>query len=55
LLDKPQLLTIILTRPLTVSIITPPGVAGAADVVVTTTAGSATAVGAYTYVALPGI
>jgi hypothetical protein len=39
----------------TISIITPSGTAGAADVVVTTTGGSATAVGGYTYVAGPGI
>jgi hypothetical protein len=38
-----------------VSVITPPGTAGAADVVVTTTGGSATVVGGYTYTAGPGI
>lgn len=38
-----------------VSVITPPGTAGAADVVVTTTGGSATVVGGYTYTATPGI
>lgn len=37
------------------SIVTPPGTAGAADVVVTTTGGSATAVGGFTYTAAPGI
>jgi len=37
------------------SVITPAGTAGAADVVVTTTGGSATAIGGYTYVASPGI
>lgn len=38
-----------------VSVITPPGTAGAADVVVTTTGGSVTVVGGYTYTASPGI
>ncbi|WP_326592718.1 IPT/TIG domain-containing protein [Streptomyces brevispora] len=38
-----------------VSAVTPPGAAGAVDVVVTNDAGSATAVGAYTYLAGPGI
>ncbi|MFF7158968.1 IPT/TIG domain-containing protein [Streptomyces sp. NPDC008139] len=38
-----------------VSAVTPPGAAGAVDVVLTNDAGSATAVGAYTYVAGPGI
>lgn len=38
-----------------VSAVTPPGTAGAVDVVVTNDAGSATAVGAFTYVAGPGI
>ena len=38
-----------------VSIVTPPGSAGAADVVVTTSGGTATLVGGYTYVAGPGI
>ncbi|WP_042431839.1 IPT/TIG domain-containing protein [Streptacidiphilus anmyonensis] len=37
------------------SVVTPPGTAGAADVVVTTTGGSATATGGFTYVAGPGI
>ncbi|MFI6848519.1 IPT/TIG domain-containing protein [Kitasatospora sp. NBC_00085] len=37
------------------TIVTPPGTAGAADVVVTTTGGSVTDVGAFTYVAGPGI
>ncbi|WP_327120405.1 IPT/TIG domain-containing protein [Nocardia sp. NBC_01730] len=35
--------------------VTPPGVAGAVDIVVTTSGGSATAVGAFTYIAGPGI
>ncbi|MQS15586.1 cell surface protein [Streptomyces kaniharaensis] len=39
----------------TLSVTTPPGTAGAADVVVTTDGGSATAVGGFTYVAGPGI
>lgn len=39
----------------TLSAVTPPGTAGAVDVVVTNPAGSATAVGAFTYVAGPGI
>lgn len=39
----------------TLSIITPTNTAGAVDVVVTTTAGSATAVGSFTYVSGPGI
>ncbi|MFD6281629.1 IPT/TIG domain-containing protein [Streptomyces sp. NPDC060209] len=39
----------------TVSAVTPPGTAGAVDVVVTNTAGSDTAAGAFTYVAAPGI
>ncbi|MFI8854782.1 IPT/TIG domain-containing protein [Streptomyces sp. NPDC053499] len=39
----------------TLSAVTPPGTAGAADVVVTNPAGSATATGAFTYVAGPGI
>lgn len=39
----------------TVSIITPAGSPGSADIVVTTTAGSATATDAYTYVNSPGI
>jgi hypothetical protein len=39
----------------TVAIITPSGTAGAVDVVITTTAGSATLAGGYTYVAQPGI
>lgn len=39
----------------TLSVVTPPGTAGPADVVVTNPAGSATAVGAFTYVAGPGI
>ena len=37
------------------SIVTPPGTAGAADVVVTTTGGSATLTGGFTYTAGPGI
>jgi hypothetical protein len=39
----------------TLSAVTPPGVAGTADVVVTNPAGSATALAAFTYVAGPGI
>lgn len=39
----------------TLSVITPAGTSGAADVVVSTSGGSATAVGGYTYVAGPGI
>lgn len=39
----------------TVAIITPVGTAGPADITVTTTAGSATAVGAFTYLSNPGI
>lgn len=39
----------------TLSAVTPPGTAGAVDVVVTNPAGSATAVGGFTYVAGPGI
>lgn len=39
----------------TLSAVTPPGAAGAADVTVTNPAGSDTAVGAFTYVAGPGI
>ncbi|MEU9061001.1 IPT/TIG domain-containing protein [Streptomyces sp. NPDC048430] len=39
----------------TVSAVTPPGAAGAVDVVVTNPAGSDTAAGAFTYVAAPGI
>ncbi|MFF4648064.1 IPT/TIG domain-containing protein [Streptomyces sp. NPDC001389] len=39
----------------TLSVVTPPGAAGAVDVVVTNPADSATAVGAFTYVAGPGI
>ncbi|BCK66146.1 hypothetical protein Srufu_000990 [Streptomyces libani subsp. rufus] len=38
-----------------VSVVTPPGTAGAVDVTVTTSGGSATAVGGFTYVAGPGI
>jgi len=37
------------------SVVTPPGTAGAADVVVTNEAGSATALGGFTYVDSPGI
>ncbi|MCC9311967.1 IPT/TIG domain-containing protein [Kitasatospora sp. RB6PN24] len=37
------------------AIVTPPGTAGAADIVVTTTGGSSTAVGAFTYIGTPGI
>ncbi|MER5385552.1 IPT/TIG domain-containing protein [Streptomyces sp. NPDC002688] len=39
----------------TLSVVTPPGTAGAVDVVVTNPAGSDTAAGAFTYVAGPGI
>ncbi|MFE7837760.1 IPT/TIG domain-containing protein [Streptomyces sp. NPDC057474] len=39
----------------TLSAVTPPGTAGAVDVVVTNPAGSATEVGGFTYVAGPGI
>ncbi|MFF4457813.1 IPT/TIG domain-containing protein [Streptomyces goshikiensis] len=39
----------------TLSAVTPPGTAGAVDVVVTNPAGSATATGAFTYVTGPGI
>ncbi|MDQ1019066.1 IPT/TIG domain-containing protein [Streptomyces afghaniensis] len=39
----------------TLSAVTPPGTAGSADVAVTNPAGSDTAVGAFTYVAGPGI
>ncbi|MCX4735805.1 IPT/TIG domain-containing protein [Streptomyces sp. NBC_01363] len=39
----------------TVSAVTPPGAAGAVDVVVTNLAGSDTAAGAFTYVAAPGV
>ncbi|MET8571462.1 IPT/TIG domain-containing protein [Streptomyces sp. NPDC004783] len=39
----------------TLSAVTPPGTAGAVDVVVTNPAGSDTATGAFTYVAGPGI
>jgi hypothetical protein len=39
----------------TLSVVTPPGTAGAVDVVVTNPAGSDTATGAFTYVAGPGI
>lgn len=39
----------------TLSVVTPPGTAGPADVVVTNPSGSATAVGGFTYVAGPGI
>jgi hypothetical protein len=39
----------------TLSVVTPPGTAGAVDVVVTNPAGSDTANGAFTYVAGPGI
>ncbi|MBW8818515.1 MAG: IPT/TIG domain-containing protein [Streptomyces sp.] len=39
----------------TVSLVTPPGDAGAADLVVTTTGGSATVVGGFTYTAGPGV
>ncbi|MEU5811869.1 IPT/TIG domain-containing protein [Streptomyces sp. NPDC047718] len=39
----------------TVSAVTPPGTAGAVDVVVTNPAGSVTADDAFTYVAAPGI
>ncbi|GAO10890.1 IPT/TIG domain-containing protein [Streptomyces lydicamycinicus] len=37
------------------SVVTPPGTAGAVDVTVTTSGGSATSTGAFTYVAGPGI
>ncbi|MEE4419006.1 IPT/TIG domain-containing protein [Streptomyces bugieae] len=39
----------------TISAVTPPGAAGAVDVTVVTTGGSATAAGAFTYTAGPGI
>jgi IPT/TIG domain len=39
----------------TLSVVTPPGAAGAVDVVVTTDGGAATAAGAFTYAAGPGI
>ncbi|MFF9783691.1 IPT/TIG domain-containing protein [Streptomyces nigrescens] len=39
----------------TISAVTPPGAAGATDVTVTTSGGSATATGGYTYLAGPGI
>ncbi|MEV2211422.1 IPT/TIG domain-containing protein [Streptomyces sp. NPDC050997] len=39
----------------TLSAVTPPGTAGAVDVVVSNPSGSATAVGGYTYIAGPGI
>lgn len=39
----------------TISAVTPPGTAGPVDVVVTTSGGSATGTGAYTYAAGPGI
>jgi hypothetical protein len=39
----------------TLSVVSPPGAAGAADVVVTNPAGTATAAGGFTYVASPGI
>ncbi|OLE26866.1 MAG: cell surface protein, partial [Catenulispora sp. 13_1_20CM_3_70_7] len=39
----------------TVSLVTPPGDAGATDLVVTTTGGSATVVGGFTYIAGPGV
>lgn len=38
-----------------IAAVTPPGAAGAADVVVTTAGGSATGTGAFTYIAGPGI
>jgi uncharacterized protein (TIGR03437 family) len=38
-----------------VAAVTPPGTAGAVDVVVTTSGGSVTGAGAFTYVAGPGI
>ncbi|MEU8509241.1 IPT/TIG domain-containing protein [Streptomyces brevispora] len=38
-----------------ISAVTPPGTAGAADIVVTTSGGSATQAGAFTYTAGPGI
>jgi hypothetical protein len=41
--------------PTTVSAVTPPGVAGAADVTVSNGGGTATSVGAFTYLAGPGI
>ncbi|MEU9091605.1 IPT/TIG domain-containing protein [Streptomyces sp. NPDC087901] len=44
-----------LVNSTTVSAVTPPGTAGAVDVVVTNPAGSDTAAGAFTYVAAPGI
>lgn len=39
----------------TLSVVTPPGTAGAVDVVVTTSGGSVTATGGFTYLAGPGI
>ncbi|MFF7234347.1 IPT/TIG domain-containing protein [Streptomyces sioyaensis] len=39
----------------TLSVVTPPGTVGAVDVTVTTTGGSTTATGGFTYVAGPGI
>lgn len=39
----------------TIAAIAPPGSAGAVDVVITTSGGSATAVGAFTYISGPGI
>ncbi|WP_077193888.1 IPT/TIG domain-containing protein [Streptomyces lydicus] len=39
----------------TLSVVTPPGAVGATDVTVTTSGGSATATGGYTYLAGPGI
>ncbi|NUL03064.1 IPT/TIG domain-containing protein [Streptomyces lunaelactis] len=39
----------------TLSVVTPPGTAGAVDVVVNTTGGGVTAAGGFTYVASPGI
>jgi len=45
----------IVSNSTTVTAITPAGTAGAVDVVVTTTGGSATEVGGYTYLSGPGI
>ncbi|MFI8435604.1 IPT/TIG domain-containing protein [Streptomyces sp. NPDC079020] len=39
----------------TISAVTPPGAAGAVDITVTTTAGSSTSTGGFTYIAGPGI
>ena len=51
----PWLLQFGVINSTTLVAITPAGTAGAVDLVVTTSAGSATATGAYTYVSGPGI